>query len=281
MHVVVHPSARGYWDEVGDFLLRREAENCLPIGIARTLIDTPERYPRFHLFALKEAGRVVGAGWMTPPHPLGLSAVPEAAIPLLVKHARSLGEPVRALVGPKATAVAFKDAWLATHGCAVASQMAQRIFQLSSVVRPPPVEGSFRKATASDRSVLEGWHHDFIVDCNITADGIDAVKACEIGIKTGSRYVWQVDEEVVAMVGYGGETPSGVRVSWVYTPPARRGRGYASALVASMSQKLLDEGRSFCFLYTDLANPTSNGIYQRIGYQPVCDSMHFTFAPTG
>jgi predicted GNAT family acetyltransferase len=81
------------------------------------------------------------------------------------------------------------------------------------------------------------------------------------------------------MVGFGGETPSGIRISWVYTPPSRRRQGYASALVAAMSQKLLDEGRKFCFLYTDLANPTSNSIYQRLGYQPVGDSMYYAFAP--
>ena len=70
---------------------------------------------------------------------------------------------------------------------------------------------------------------------------------------------------------------SGIRIGPVYTPPALRGRGYASACVARLSQDKLDEGRTFCFLYTDLSNPTSNHIYQEIGYEPVCDVADYRF----
>ena len=73
-------------------------------------------------------------------------------------------------------------------------------------------------------------------------------------------------------------TPNGTRVGYVYTPPSFRGRGYASATVASLSQQLLDGRRRFCFLYTDLANPTSNAIYQRIGYQPVAEVVDILFS---
>jgi predicted GNAT family acetyltransferase len=63
----------------------------------------------------------------------------------------------------------------------------------------------------------------------------------------------------------------------VYTPPELRRRGYASALVAALSRRLLDEGRRFCFLYTDLANPTSNHIYREIGYEEVCPATSYRF----
>ena len=74
----------------------------------------------------------------------------------------------------------------------------------------------------------------------------------------------------VSLAGHAGETPNGARVGPVYTPPELRGRGYASALTAALTEQLL-ERRRFCFLFTDLANPTSNSIYQRIGYRPVTD----------
>ncbi len=83
-------------------------------------------------------------------------------------------------------------------------------------------------------------------------------------------YLWE-DGDVVSLAGIGSPTPHGVRVGPVYTPPDRRGRGYASALVAGISQAALDAGRTFCFLFTDLANPTSNHIYETIGYRPVRD----------
>ena len=75
----------------------------------------------------------------------------------------------------------------------------------------------------------------------------------------------------------GGRTPNGTRVGPVYTPPEHRGHGYASALVAAASQAQLDEGIQFCFLFTDLANPTANHIYQAIGYEPVSDIDVYVF----
>jgi uncharacterized protein len=81
------------------------------------------------------------------------------------------------------------------------------------------------------------------------------------------------------MSGYGGETPSGIRIGPVYTPPESRGRGYASTLVAEQSRTLLDAGRAFCFLYTDLDNPTSNALYRRIGYRMIAEAGEVRFDP--
>ena len=93
----------------------------------------------------------------------------------------------------------------------------------------------------------------------------------------GGIALWEVGREPVSLAGFGGPTPNGMRIGPVYTPPAHRGHGYGSAVTAAASRLLLDRGVRFCFLYTDLANPTSNGIYMRIGYQPVCDSRELVF----
>jgi GNAT superfamily N-acetyltransferase len=276
MRIETHRDASEYWAKVSDFVLRREAENCMAIGTVRTIIDQPERYPTYHLFAIEHGGDTVGVGWMTPPFPLGLSAVPSDAIAPLVEYARSI-QPISGVFAPTATAFAFETAWLAATGCSVASRMAQRLFSLSELVYLPSVEGTFRVATEADRALLEAWHHRFFIDCKIHGDRQFAIEACDRALKDASRYVWQVGSDIVSMVGFGGPTPSGIRISSVYTPPEHRGRGYASAVVAAMSHKLLGEGRKFCFLYTDLANPTSNAIYQRLGYQPLSDSMHIDF----
>ena len=79
------------------------------------------------------------------------------------------------------------------------------------------------------------------------------------------------------MAGWTGRTPDGVRIGAVYTPPEYRGRGHATACVAALSQRMLDTGLAFCFLYTDLSNPTSNSIYQRIGYHLVRDVVDYNF----
>jgi len=93
---------------------------------------------------------------------------------------------------------------------------------------------------------------------------------------SGGFALWE-DGEVVSLSGFGGETPHGIRIGPVYTPPRLRRRGYASALVAQLSRQLLDEGRDYCFLYTDLANPTSNRIYMDVGYELVCESADYVF----
>ena len=143
-----------------------------------------------------------------------------------------------------------------------------------STTRPP---GTLRVATAAHEGLLAEWSLAFVKDCALLDDPAAVLKSVNAGLKDGSRVYWEVEGRPVSMAAYGGATPSGVRVNWVYTPPEFRGRGHASALVAALSQRLIDEGRKFCFLYTDLANPTSNRIYQRIGYEPVCDSAHYTF----
>ena len=89
--------------------------------------------------------------------------------------------------------------------------------------------------------------------------------------------LWIADGKPVAWAGVGGRTPNGIRIGPVYTPPEERGHGYASAVVAAASQAQLDEGRTFCFLFTDLANPTSNRIYQAIGYEPIGDFDEYHF----
>jgi hypothetical protein len=98
--------------------------------------------------------------------------------------------------------------------------------------------------------------------------------------RTGSRtwYLWD-DEGAVSVAASGGPTPNGIRIGPVYTPPELRRRGYASAVTAATSQAELDRGRRFIFLFTDLSNPTSNKIYQQIGYEPVIDVDQLTFVP--
>jgi len=94
----------------------------------------------------------------------------------------------------------------------------------------------------------------------------------------GAWLVWD-DGGLVSIAGYGNPTPSGIRVGPVYTPPEHRGRGYATSLVAGLTAERLAAGLTFCFLFTDLSNPTSNAIYARIGYEPVADWDQWSFLP--
>jgi len=96
-------------------------------------------------------------------------------------------------------------------------------------------------------------------------------------LSTKKIYVLEVNGIPVSMAGYTRELQTAIGVSFVYTPPYYRGKGYASSCVAQISQMALDKGFTKCVLYTDLLNPTSNSIYQKIGYTPVCDSLMLKF----
>jgi predicted GNAT family acetyltransferase len=107
----------------------------------------------------------------------------------------------------------------------------------------------------------------------------DAAALARDRIGRGLLYLWEADGPV-SMAAWTGKTPNGVRVNLVYTPPALRGKGYATACVTGLSTLLLQHNR-FCCLYTDLANPTSNAIYHRIGYRPVCDAAVYLVRDEG
>jgi predicted GNAT family acetyltransferase len=130
-----------------------------------------------------------------------------------------------------------------------------------------------------DRELLVSWLDAFAAEAS---EGVDApAQHAERWIDArlggaGGFVLWD-DEGPVSLAGWGGRTPNGVRIGPVYTPPEHRRRGYGSAVTAAASAEQLAAGRRFCFLYTDLANPTSNRIYVAIGYEPVCDSVDYAF----
>jgi uncharacterized protein len=145
----------------------------------------------------------------------------------------------------------------------------------------PPAPGASRPAGRTDLPLLLDWMRAFgdevLYEGDPDRDDPRPMVEHRLTSADAGFVVWEDDGEPVSLAGYGGRTPNGMRVGPVYTPADRRGRGYATTLVAELSQMLFDAGRRFCFLYTDLANPTSNAIYERIGYARVCESAQLAF----
>jgi predicted GNAT family acetyltransferase len=272
-------SVDDFLDAAGDFLVAREAEHNLIFGICSSLRETPERYGAPYLVVVERGETVVAAAIRTPPFRLVLSEVDDpAAIGALVEDVYDRDLP--GVTGPAEHVRAFAETWNARGGPAATLHMSERIYRLSQVRPPRPMAGRYRMATAADRGLAIDWTEGFMRDAFGDVDPNEVAADVDRWLARRARtlYLWE-DGEPVSLCGVGGETPNGIRIGPVYTPPALRGRGYASALVAAVSQAELDAGRRFCFLFTDLANATANHIYQAIGYEPIRDVDAYRFAP--
>lgn len=283
MEVRRHATADGFLDHAGEFLGEREAEHNLILGLSSQLRRTPRMYGDDPFLAVVEdEGRVVGAVLRTPPHNLVLSELDDQrTIEPLIAAVREEFDSLPGVVGPKERVARFAAAWEAATGVKGRLELAQRIFRVDRVDPPQGVPGRMRAYEPSDRELAARWTGEFVAEA-LPPDAPHPESNEEFVDRrqedpNGGLVFWE-DGEPVSFAGYGGVTPNGIRIGPVYTPPELRGRGYASALTAALTQQLLDGGRRFCFLFTDLANPTSNSIYQRIGYRPVSDFDAWAFS---
>lgn len=281
MHTTRFEAPRAFLERAGPFLLQREAEHNLILGLAaeldRNRFAFGSRPP--YLAVVEQDGRTVAAALMTPPHNLILSHIADqAALPTIAADLATFEAAPAGVIADRAHAMVFAQLWCAPRGLRQQRTMSERIFQLTAVRPPPLLSGHMRAATAADRPLVVSWITAFHHEALPHQAAFDAEQAAERWLASPSRalYLWE-DNGPVSMAGVTGQTPHGIRIAAVYTPPEQRRRGYASALVAAVSQHQLDMGRSFCFLYTDLSNPTSNHIYQQIGYEPVADVDEIRF----
>ena len=276
-------SVDAFLDAAGAFLAAREAEHNLIFGIASQVRDMPEVFtdgpPSFATVHAANGG-VVAAAIRTPPWNQVLSEVDDPdAVDALVEALRS--EPLPGVLGSPETAARFARRWTSATGMPARLLMAERVFRLERLIPPArPATGSWRLAREDDRDLLAAWlmaFHDEATPEAPAPPDVGEVVDRWIARRHRRLYLWVDGERVVSLAGVGGETPNGIRIGPVYTPPELRGRGYASAVTAAASQDQLDAGRRFCFLFTDLANPTANRIYRAIGYEPVCDVDMYAF----
>ena len=264
-------------------LLADEARHNLMLGIAGNLRDHPGLYLEFRGWLARDNGSPVGTALQTPPYNLVLArALAPGGIEALADALREQRAELPGVTAAVPEADEFAEAWLRRARLERRVRMRQRIYRLTAVRPVQGVRGRPRSATSADRRLLLEWVHAFASESfdDVDPKAAERQVAARIDRGAGGFAFWE-DGQPVSLVGWGGETPNGVRIGPVYTPPELRRRGYASALTASVSAKLLAAGRRFCFLYTDVENETANRIYAEIGYEPVCDSVDYAFVPRG
>jgi GNAT superfamily N-acetyltransferase len=217
---------------------------------------------------------IVAAATQTPPHNLILAAPGEPqGVRLLAKRLGKLPGVIGILPGVQTFVAARPET--AHH------TMSQGVYELANVIPPRPGAGTSRPALPRERDVLVHWHVAFQEEAvgQVVPGAAEHLVDHRLQGPAHDFGLWvhEVNDVIVAMSGHTGPTPNRIRIGPVYTSPESRVNGYASRLVAAESQWLLDNGRRFCFLYTDLENPTSNSIYERIGFRKTAESAEYSF----
>ena len=240
----------------------------------------PPAHPQWFAVVRDHDGEVVGVAMRTAPfepHPLFVLPMAEAAARALARAVHSRGEKVRGANGALPATETFLAEVAALQGGVVRTDEHTRLFELGDLVEPPLPPGRLRLAAPADGDVVLAWFNAFGADAAEQAGREDETPPFhttdDIAQRIDEGRVWLWEDETGAPVHVTGHSlPAyGVsRVGPVYTPREHRGHGYASATVASVSRMLRDEGVLVC-LFTDQANPTSNRIYQALGFRPVVD----------
>lgn len=257
----------------GDWLRARPVENTVLLTIADTL---RQRGPTAYGDTPPQFGWWSGGGAFlrTPPRGAILSAMPPAAVVALVPALARTTLP--SVTAPDAVADAFVREWYEESGSLGRVLARNRLYRLAKLIPPvPPASGAARIADKADRDLLLEWMTTF--QREIGEQAAQTAEFIDDKLTHGGLALWEDAGRPVSMAGLTRAQAGMVRVQAVYTPRDHRGKGYAGAVTTAVSQAALDAGAAEVVLFTDLANPTSNALYQRLGYTPVDDRTTVEF----
>lgn len=276
-----HATAADFLGVAEGALAREEIANNVILGVPTYLRTHPadDSLENFYL-TVHNGGEIAGAALMTPPYHLVVHVEPSfphasRVLTAIIEEVLPRQGQVPSLLGRVPWIQSAAALWneRATRQARLAVE--ERVFELREVNWPQKAPGELRLATTDDADLAARWFVDF------EAEALPGEPAPELGgrarkaVEEGRLYFWKVAEgdvwRAVSMVAASRTLPHGRNIGPVYTPPSERGKGYAGNATAALSQLLLDQGHQYTTLFTDLANPTSNKIYQAIGYRPVCD----------
>lgn len=264
------------------FLEQREAVNSLLYGLALTYQKAGDGAGPLLLLSVQNEGEPIFCALQTPPRKLvvcGEVAHAEAIAACAGNYFSEHAIPIPGINGPRAFAEVLADAWSRRQGIPWKASRRSGVYQLDALRPVRPAPGRLRLAEEEELGLATGWRLAFIPELGMEAEAPEQARQATAGmIRENRLYFWEKENRPVSMAAVGRPTPRGISVYYVYTPPEHRGHGYASNAVAWMSGLMLSRGYRFCTLFTDLNNPTSNKIYQAMGYYMVEEFVEITFS---
>jgi len=282
MQITTYQQAAAFLARTHEALERAEALNSLLYGLALRIEESPAWFktPPYLATVDDDQGPVL-AGLMTPPRRLILFANRDdyqAALDVMAHNLIANQQPIPGVNGPNRIGQDFAAVWSKLTGAHTKPGMHMGVYELRAVTPPPPAPGHIRLATEAETDLVIRWLRAFMAETFGEDMPLEAAREmAAVRIPAGEIYLWD-NGQPISMAAKARPTPNGITVNYVYTPPDQRGKGYASSCVAALSQSLLDAGYRFCTLFTDLSNPTSNGIYQKIGYRYIGEFNEYLFS---
>ncbi|GAA0605819.1 GNAT family N-acetyltransferase [Virgibacillus siamensis] len=270
-----------YITHVEPLLLKKEASNNLMLGILKRIKQDPDAHENGYFLGIAEQDdEAVFAFMQTPPNNWILAAVDHVSNDVIENVAAFIFNKraaVPGVLGPVEKADVFTNEWERLTNIESSIHMKQLIYRMDEINPLPTVQGELRHATEDDCALVKSWLVQFGEEANEPLSNAYAEQLASSFIGKYSMYLWEVDGVPVSMANQSRKTENGATINAVFTPDEFKRNGYATAVVAGLSSKLLAEGSSFCSLYTDLDNPDSNSIYRKIGYKEVGKSIVYEF----
>lgn len=280
MFIETYDNPNDFLNETQNFLEQNEAANNILLGTCLRLRNEKSKSENQPYFAsLKENENIILVAMITPPFSLTLysnRSIAENELSSLIQDLVDKNINVPGVMAPPELASQFSSMWSKLRGYEIIDGMNMRAYELVKVNPPVYSQGCFRIAKEEDFKIVSTWIYNLEKDEGSDITKEQSYEMAKNKIDSGQLYVWE-DKVPVSMACTARPTTNGIVVNMVYTPPELRGRGYASSCVASLSQHLLTIGYKFCLLFTDLSNPTSNNIYIKVGYKPICDYKSYNF----
>ncbi|WP_338900386.1 GNAT family N-acetyltransferase [Streptomyces sp. TG1A-60] len=266
----------------GDFLRSRPALHTTPLSVTEKLrtLGTAAHDGQFPVFGrLERAGEVHAVFYRFPSRGLTVTSLTPEQADTLAAHLVALGYSLPYFTADDSTAAAFAEAWQRPTGATATLRVRLCLYRLGTLSPPESAPaGRGRLVGDRDHEHLMRWCREFAAD-------VGEVVSIDAGSWAGTRFVekrytyWEtLDDTSVSMAGVNPMVAGQVRVDPVYTPAHLRGRGYAGAVTVEVTRTALAAGAKEVVLYTNAANPTSNALYQRIGYTPLTDFAVYDFA---
>lgn len=283
-----YSEATAFYHDVYDGLRQDEVQNTILLGNVILGNEGGEaegwrNTKNWYMAVIRDdGGRIALTAMMTPPFKLTIyetgNSRNDAALTCLTEGLIDEGIPIPGVVTEKSLAARFAAEYTARTGMRYHTGANERVFKLETVNPEIGHAGTLREAVPSDMYFLPYWYQAFVVDCGLGTPSImDTVPEARRAVELRRLYILEDGGRPAAIAARTKRLPGGWCVGQVYTPPYFRKQGYASSCVAQLSRQIIDSGCAYAALFTDLANPVSNSIYRKIGYQPICDYDEVAF----